>query len=203
MYRIAHRILILLLTISLIGCGAGRPVKYYTIPLVPPPAHSANPYPISLLVATISAPEILHDTPIAYRVGANEIGTYQYSRWVEPPIEMLRGKLIRTLSGSGNYQSVNGTGSKSEGQFVVRGRLYEFEEVDSGSIAGLVSMEFELFDRKSGKVVWSHFYSQSEPAQGKGISAVVTALDLNLDRGLNEVVAGLNQYFSATLATKS
>ena len=58
-------------------------------------------------------------------------------------------------------------------------------------------MEFELYDRKSGKVVWSHFYSQSEPVQGKEISAVVTALDLNLDRGLKEVAAGLNQYFSA------
>ena len=56
-------------------------------------------------------------------------------------------------------------------------------------------MEFELYDRKSGKVVWTHFYSQSEPVQGKEISAVVAALDTNLDRGLKEVAAGLNQYF--------
>ena len=39
-------------------------------------------------------------------------------------------------------------------------------------------MEFELYDRKSGKVVWTHFYSQSEPVQGKEISAVVTAFDV-------------------------
>jgi ABC-type uncharacterized transport system auxiliary subunit len=79
---------------------------------------------------------------------------------------------------------------------VVRGRLYAFEEVDGGNITGLVSMEFELCDRKSGKVLWSHFYSESEPVDGKKISAVVTALDLNLDRGLKEVAAGLKQYFS-------
>ena len=36
-------------------------------------------------------------SPIAYRVGANEIGTYQYSRWVEPPVEMVQGNLIRLL----------------------------------------------------------------------------------------------------------
>jgi ABC-type uncharacterized transport system auxiliary subunit len=83
---------------------------------------------------------------------------------------------------------------------VVRGRLYEFEEVDSGSIGGQVSMEFELYDRKSGKVVWSHSYSRNEPVEGKSISAVVTALDINLDRGLKEVAAGLGQYFSVTLA---
>ena len=203
MHRITRPILISLLALGLSGCGPGRPIRYYTIQLPLAPTHSTNTYPVSLLVASISGPEIFRDTPIAYRIGTNEIGTYQFSRWAEPPVEMLKSKLIRVLGASGDYQSVAGLGSTSEGQFVVRSRLYDFEEVDSGSIAGLVSMEFELYDRKSGKVVWSHFYSQSEPVQGKEISAVVTALDLNLARGLKEVAAGLNQYFSANLARKS
>jgi ABC-type uncharacterized transport system auxiliary subunit len=153
---------------------------------------------VSLLVANISGANIYQDTPIVYRVGANEIGTYQYSRWIEPPVALLRNKLIRELSTSGDYQSVNGLGgSNSAGQFVVRGRLYNFDEVDGANISGLVSMEFELYDRKSGKILWTHFYSQSEPVQTKEISAVVSALDTNLDRGLKEVAAGLNQYFSA------
>jgi ABC-type uncharacterized transport system auxiliary subunit len=155
---------------------------------------------VSLSVANVSAPEIFRDTPIAYRIGANEVGTYHYSRWAEPPVEMVHGKLVRMLRASGHYQSVTGPGSTSEGQFVLRGRLYAFEEVDSGSIDGLVSMEFELYDRKSGKIVWSHFYSNNEAVEGKKISEVVTALDLNLDRGLNEVAAGLGKFFSETLA---
>ena len=36
----------------------------------------------------------------------------------------------------------------------------QFEEVDGASISGLVSMEFELYETKTGKVVWSHYYSQ-------------------------------------------
>jgi ABC-type uncharacterized transport system auxiliary subunit len=64
-------------------------------------------------------------------------------------------------------------------------------------------MEFELYNRKTGKVVWSHYYSQSEPVQGKEISAVVAALDTNLDRGLKEVAAGLNQYFLSNPVGKS
>jgi ABC-type uncharacterized transport system auxiliary subunit len=143
------------------------------------------------------------DTPIAYRIGTNEIGTYRYSQWSEPPVRMLKVKLIRLLRASGDYQSVGELGSNSDAQYVVRGRLYDFEEVDSASIAGMVSMEFDLYDRKSGKVLWSRFYSQSEPVQGKDISAVVTALDLNLDRGLKEVTAGLDQYFATTLGKKS
>jgi ABC-type uncharacterized transport system auxiliary subunit len=154
------------------------------------------------VVGSISGQEIFHDTPIAYRIGTNEIGTYQYSRWAEPPVDMLKSKLIRMLITSGDYESVAALSSASDGQFVVRGRLYSFEEVDGGSIKGQVSMEFELCDRKSGKVLWSHFYSASEPVDGKKISAVVTALDLNLERGLKEVAAGLKQYFSVNIARK-
>jgi ABC-type uncharacterized transport system auxiliary subunit len=198
-------ILISLLTLGMSACGASRPIKYYTVqtPSAPAlPAVSDNAHKVSLLVASVAGAQIFQDTPIAYRVGTNEIGTYQYSRWAEPPVEMLKGKLIHLLSTSGDYQSVAPVGSTSEGQFVVRGRLYAFEEVDSGGIAGRVSMEFELCERKSGKVVWSHLYSQSEPVDGKKIPAVVNAIDLSLDRGLKEVAAGINQYFSSEVAQK-
>lgn len=200
MNRTSGLILISLLILGLTGCGASRPIKYYTVQVPEAPSPSTDPYAVSLLVASIGGPEMFKDTPIAYRVGTNEVGTYQYSRWAEPPVEMLKGKLIRMLRASGRYQSVGGLGSTAEGQFVVRGRLYEFEEVDSDSIGALVSMEFELYERKSGKVVWSHSYSQNEPVEGKKISLLVTALDLNLDRGLQEVSTGLDQYFSASLA---
>jgi ABC-type uncharacterized transport system auxiliary subunit len=158
---------------------------------------------VSLLIGSIGGGDLYRDTPIVYRIGTNQIGVYQHSRWAEPPVELLKNKLIRVLRASGDYQSVSSLGSNSIGQFVVRGRLYEFEEVDGANIAGLVSMEVELYDRKSGKIVWTHFYSQSEPAQGKDISAVVAALDTNLDRGMKEVATGLNQYFSAIPVGKS
>ncbi len=203
MHRTIARILISALALGLLGCGSAKPIRYYTIQLPQAPTLAKHTFPVSLVVASVRGPEMFQDTPIAYRVGSNEIGTYQYSRWAEPPVEMLKGKLIRVLNASGDYQSVAAVGNASEAQFVVRSRLYAFEEVDGGNIAGLVTMEFDLYDRKSGKVVWSHFYSQSEPAQGKQISAVVTALDANLDRGLKEVAAGLNQYFSANLPQKS
>lgn len=203
MHRTNRPVLVSLLALSLSGCVSNKPIRYYTIKPPAAPTLPTSAHAVSLLVAGVSGPEIFRDTPIAYRVGANEIGTYQYRRWAEPPVEMLQGNLIRLLSSSGNYQSVASLGSTSEGQFVVRGKLYDFEEVDGASITGLVSMEFELYERKSGKVVWSHFYSQSEPVQSKEISAIVSALDVNLDRGLNEVAAGLNQYFSAPPSGKS
>jgi ABC-type uncharacterized transport system auxiliary subunit len=117
-------------------------------------------------------------------------------------VDMVQEKLIRLLRTTGEYQSING-GSMSGGELVVRGRLYDFAEVDGESITGLVSMEFELYNRKTATIVWSHFYSQTEPVETKQVPAVVQALDRNLDRGLKEVVAGLGRYFAANPPVRS
>ena len=202
MRRMIPFIGVLLAAVGLGACGGGHPIRYYTVELPPAPRPSTSVYPITLLIGRIGAPGILQDEPIAYRSGPNVIGTYDYHHWVEPPVRMLKVILIRQLRASGKYQSVAELGSSAQGDFVLQGTLYDFEEVDAGSTTALVTMEFDLLDRKTGKIVWTHFYSHSEPAPGKEISDVVSALDHNLVRGLAEVASGLDVYFSAHVPTK-
>jgi len=202
MRRMVSLIFILLAALAVGACGSGRPITYYTIEVPPVPAPSTSVYPVTLLIGHIGGPGILMDEPIAYRSGANEIGTYRYHLWDEPPLQMLKTSLLRRLRASGKYESVAELGSSAEGEFVLQGRLYDFEEVDAGSMAGLVSMEFELYDRKDHKLVWHRFYSHSEPVQGKKIADVVSALDRNLRQGLDEIISGLDAYFSARLRAR-
>ncbi|HXJ92799.1 MAG TPA: ABC-type transport auxiliary lipoprotein family protein [Terriglobia bacterium] len=203
MRRTIPCIAVLLTTVGLGACGSGRPIKYYTMEVPTAPQPSTGIFPVTLLVGRITAPEILRDAPIAYRSGPNEIGTYNYHYWVEPPEVMVKLALIRELRSSGRFQSVAEVGSEAQGEFVLQGRLYDFEEVDAGNISALVTMEFHLLDRKDGRIVWTHFYSHSEPVPGKEVPDVVTALDRNLDRGLTEVSAGLDTYFSSLPPAKS
>lgn len=198
MHRFIRFTLVTLAMATLSGCLGGRPIRYYTVELPQTPEPSAGAFPVSLLVGHVGAPEILEDQPIAYRSGRNEIGVYQYHQWIEPPAQMVKMMLIRRLRASGRYQSVAQLGSSVQGEYVLHGRLYDFEEVDKGrNIAALVSMEFDLYDRKTHKTVWTHSYSRTEPVQGKQISDVVAALDQNLEQGLAQVETGLNTYFSA------
>jgi len=194
---------IVVLFAAVAACRGGRPIRYYTVELPPGPQPSTNVYPITVLIGRIGAPGILQDEPIAYRSGPNEIGTYHYHHWVEPPVRMVKVILIRQLRASGKYRSVAELGSSAQGEFVLHGRLYDFEEVDSGGTTALVTMEFELFDRKTGKTAWTHFYSYREPVHGKEISDVVSALDRNLMRGLTEIVSGMDVYFSAHVPGRS
>src|SRR5487761_130084 len=202
MRRMSCFILISLAIAALGGCGSGRPVRYYTLQLPPAPKPSTSVYPVTVLVGRIDAPEILEDEPIVYRSGPNEIGTYPYHQWVEPPSRMVKDMLIRRLRASGKYRSVAELGSSVQGDYALQGKLYDFEEVDTGRIMALVTMEFELFDLRTRNIVWTHYYSRREPVQGKEIPDVVSALDRNLAQGLAEAEAGLDAYFSASLSRR-
>jgi len=187
---------------GLAGCGSPKPIRYYAVQLPVAPTPTSHPTAIDLVVSRVSGSDLLEASPIVYKTGRHEIGTYQYHRWTLAPTEMVQEKLIRLLRKSGEYRSVSGSDSRTGGGakgdgLVLRGRLYEFSEVDGESIQGLVTMEFELYNRTSSRVVWTHFYSQSEPVPTKAVTAVVQAIDQNLDRGLNEVVAELSKWLAA------
>ena len=204
MSRLIRFTLVALALAALSSCLGGKRIRYYTVTLPPTPAQQTRVYPIALLIGHIGAPEILEDQPIVYRSGQNEIGTYQYHLWAEPPAQMVRSMLIRRLRSSGKYQAVAPVGGSAEGEFVLHGRLYDFEEVDkAGSITVRVSMELQLIDRETRKQVWSHFYNHTAPVQGKTIPDIVAALDQNLEQGLTEMESGLDAYFAAHVPNKS
>lgn len=185
---------------ALCSCGSVRPSKYYTLE-VPSgsgaPAASVNPYAAALLVGRLSTPHLYRDTRVVYRTGATEIGTYEYHRWVEPPTDMLEAALMRVLRASGKYTSVQRQGANARGDYIVRGRLNEFGEVNAGALTARVSFEMDLYDVKSGTTVWSHLYSHDEPVNGKEVPAVVEALNRNAQAGIAEVAASLDRFFAS------
>ena len=154
-YRPMLALLILLIGM-LNGCGAARPSKYYQL-TVPANSTSANvaPYPVTLLVGTITASRLFRDDRIVYTSTGQEMGTYEYHRWAEPPPEMIEDVLLQELQASGRYQHVYAEGSDIRGRYLLRGRLYDFSEVDGSQLAAHVAFRFELFDSQAGTTVWS------------------------------------------------
>jgi hypothetical protein len=75
-------------------------------------------------------------------------------------------------------------------RYVLRGCLYDLRELDGTGLATRVAFEFELRDLKTFS------YSHDEPVNGKDVTAVVAAMDRNVQSGLSEVAGGLEQYFN-------
>jgi len=109
--------------------------------------------------------------------------------------------VLRQLRSSGQYKSVYSQRSDIHGDYLLRGRLYDFKEISGGGTARLTA-EWELKDLKTGTPVWTHYYTHDEPVASKDVPAVVSALDRNVQRAVGELQAGLEQYFASVPAGK-
>ena len=187
------------------GCGAARPSKYYqlTIPSDKAAGVDPTPYPVTLLLGSITTSHLYRDDHIVYTSNGEAMGTYEYRRWAEPPTEMINDVLLRELQRSGRYEHIYSFRSDVRGDYVVRGRLYDFREIDGNGLSVRVAFDFELRDTKTGATVWNHTYSHDEPVDGKDVSAVVAAMDRNVQSGLGEVLESLDKYFSTRSAVAS
>jgi ABC-type uncharacterized transport system auxiliary subunit len=191
---------LLLCTLALLtaGCGASRPVKYYVLDPGPDTLATATPaqYPITLLVARLNSSHLYRDDRLVYGSGPVQLGTYEYQRWSEPPVEMVQDALVTALRNSGLYRSVSPIGSSLRGQYILRGRLTSLDEVDKPQITARFSLELELFDPRAGMTVWTGSYSHDEPVNGKTVPDVVEALDRNVRTGVQQLAANVAQYFA-------
>jgi ABC-type uncharacterized transport system auxiliary subunit len=181
------------------GCGAARPSHYYqlSIPGDLAPASNPTPVPITLLIGRLTGPALYREDEIVYSSGDEGMGTYEYHRWAEPPTEMIAEILLRQSRASGHYRGVYTLRSDIHGDYLLHGRLYDFKEVSGSSEVARVTMELELRNVKTATSVWTHFYSHDEPTAGKNVDAIVAALDKNVQQGIAESLASLNEYFAA------
>jgi cholesterol transport system auxiliary component len=187
-----------LLLLIATGCGAARPSKYYqlTVPADVPPATGSDPYHVTLMLAPLTSSHLYREDHIVYTDNGQYMGLYQYQRWAQPPTQMIEDVLLRELRASAHFQGVYSWGSNVRGDYILRGHLYDFREVSANGLVGRVTLELELHDARTGATVWTHFYSHDEPVTGKDVPAVVAALDRDVQKGIAEFRASLDQYFS-------
>ena len=190
----------LVAAISLVfGCGASRPSKYYQ--LTPPSGSTSSANqdapPISLLLGPMQTSHLYREDRIVYSSERQQMGTYETERWSEPPVEMMQSVLLRKLRNSGHYRDVNTLRSGAHGDYLLRGRLYDFKEVSGKSLIARLSFDLEMHDTKTNGTVWTYSYNFDEPVSGKDVASVVAALDLNVQRAAGEVAGALDQYFSS------
>lgn len=181
------------------GCTTARAPRYYhlTPPPITPQANTQQ-FPVTILVGRLSAPRILKDDRVVYGMAGVEMGVDEYHRWTEPPTEMIEQLLVERLRRSGQYRSVQKISSTARGDYLLRGHLTSLNEVDDSSgIKARFNVQLELFDQKTGTVIWNDNYSRDEPVEKKSVSAVVEALQKNVNAGLEQLTANLAQHFAS------
>jgi cholesterol transport system auxiliary component len=179
------------------GCGSSRPIKYYQVSY--PTKTEVEPGAINttLTVRPFDASRLYLDNRIVYGFSSPELDTYEYHRWVDPPVDMLQTALVRGLSSSGAFKAVYTVRRGPESRFLLGGNLFDFMEVDGANIVARLNYDVRLRDRKTGTIVWEHSYNHDEPVAEKSVNAFVLAMDKNLQRSVQEIQTGLQDYFRA------
>jgi ABC-type uncharacterized transport system auxiliary subunit len=197
LWRISNGIGLTLLAFSLASCGSSRPIKYYQVSYPTKSVAGPDAIDTTLMVRPFETSHLYLDDKIVYGFDSPEMGTYEYQRWSEPPVEILQNTLVRGLRSTGEYKAVYSLRADPNNRFVIAGQIYDFKEVDGVNIVARLSYEVRLRDRKSGTTVWEHVYNYDEPAAEKTVPAFVLAMDRNLQRSVQEVSTALAEYFKA------
>jgi ABC-type uncharacterized transport system auxiliary subunit len=183
------------------GCAATPPTKYYVLD-EPPAAQAPSEAPgaVRLVVGRITASSLYRDNRLVYGTGQVELGTYEFQRWSEPPVDLVQDMLVAALRNSGQYRGVSRIGSLARGDYIVRGHLDALEEIDNKpGIAARFTLELELFNPSTGSIVWSDSYNHDEPVPGKrpSVPEVIEALDRNVATGIGQLTSNLNRYLAS------
>jgi ABC-type uncharacterized transport system auxiliary subunit len=187
----------ILLLFWLGGCGSPRPIKYYEVNYPTKSFVAPDAIGATISVRIFETSPLYLDNKMVYGFDSPELGTYEYQRWVEPPAELLQMSLVRGLRASGRFKGVYTLRGDTNSPYILGGQLYDFKEVDGPTIVARLNYEVRLHDRKSGMNVWNYSYNRDEPAAEKTVNAFVQAMDKNLQRSVQEVQAGLEEYFKA------
>jgi|SRR5579863_3150291 len=177
------------------GCGSSRPIKYYQISPPPAASPSGEAINVGIIVRLPLTSHIYREDPIVYANDAYQLGTYDTHRWAEPPAEMLQGAMVRGLRASGRFRAVQSQRSSSTGEYLLVTQLYAFNEITGANMAARLSYDVDLRELKTGNVVWSHSYNHDEPSTARDVPSLVVAMDKNVQRSVQEIEAGLDDYF--------
>ncbi len=175
-----------------VSCGGVPRTFYYTLRPPAPPAAGDPRMALTLGIEHFRAPEMLRDDRIVYYQSPNEVNYYQYHRWTSDPPTLLTESTAQWIENAGAFGQVVVLPSREPVDYILRGRVGHFEEVDyeAGGKAR-VSLDLTLLRARDHKVVWSGRTAADAPLEGKGMAGVATAMNAAVEQVLRGLLPGM------------
>ena len=191
-FRAGGKFAALLVAMALMaGCGSVPKTHYYTlqVPAAPSPSDPKTDYILG--VEHFRAPQMLRDDRVAYYQTSTEVNFYQYHRWGADPATMLSEFTAQWLDSTGAFAQVRLLPTRQRVDYMLAGRILNFEEVDEGGPRARVGLELTLVRTSDHKVVWSSEQRVEAPIQGAGVEGVASTLNAASAQMLRQMIPGL------------
>ena len=164
-----------------LSCGRLPQTNYYALrSLAPAPANDPK------------TSFVLRDDRIVYYESPTQLNFYEFHRWSSDPPTLLSEATARALRQMQLFTDVRMLPSREPVDYILKGRVFHFEEVDEGPSAKVrVGLGLTLIRSRDHKVVWSAERQVEQPIQTKSVAGVVEALNASTEGLLGEVLPGL------------
>jgi ABC-type uncharacterized transport system auxiliary subunit len=137
------------------GCTPHIRTDYFTINTEPEMEPSEERLPLTVSINNVRAPSRYQDQ-INFRTSEFRVGFYEYSRWVEPPAEMLRRTLCNALGRSGLFKKVDPSDIAWNPDLILQSSILSFDQViEKNDSFAECALAMELERRDTGEPVWS------------------------------------------------
>jgi ABC-type uncharacterized transport system auxiliary subunit len=149
--------------------ATARPIARREAPRAPIATVRVEPYVTEGIYA---------DPQIVYRTGESQYGAYPTREWALPLSTMLADLTADVLRGSsGNRLRVTGGAEGGKPDFIWRGAVREFEEVNRGEqVLAAVHLEGALVRASDDSLLWQGEARVERPVSGDTMDAVVAEL---------------------------
>jgi len=177
--RIGLLLIGVILTPTLWSCASGpAPIDhYYQIDAGVPDAPLARKLGGNLQVDRFRTDALTGERQLLYKETADapEIRQHPYQRWSDSPAILLQTELISFLSVAAAADSVMSTTARVKPDYVVSGRILDFERVLEPEVRAVVEIQLAVTSAAGGEILINHSYREEQAAVDSSIAASVVA----------------------------
>lgn len=184
-------------TLLLAGCeGKILYPTYYALEMPPPPLNHAaqTRFAGTLAVRRFESTPYIRQKRIIYRPVPEEIGFYEYHRWVSDPAEMVTTAMIDSLRASGLFSSVKWYDGQEKQDYLIDGRLERLEETDyGGAVHVTAKLSAELVNLHTGTTEWTDDAAETLQVEERSVNSVVVELSHAVQKSIDRLIVSLDQ----------
>jgi ABC-type uncharacterized transport system auxiliary subunit len=191
--------------LSVGGCGPVRYPTGYVLNLQPTASAEAWRNGSSwAVVRDFQCPEYLCEGRIVYRTTPEQVGFYEYHRWVMSPQQMITQFVAATVRDRGLFKMVTEREPGVDAAvYVLAGSIEQLEEVDEGhDVHAVCVLSAQLIDAGTKSVLWSHRESVRVPVADRNVAGVVDALSAAAAMAVNRLVTSMETALTSAHRTR-
>jgi uncharacterized lipoprotein YmbA len=176
----------------LAACSRMPQVHYYDFDLpAPAPATATATQPALLWVQPFTALPPCDQDRMVYRDSAYEVRFDAYRRWIAPPPELLRERLVAWLRASGRFVAVATAMPRQSPFTALAVQLVRFDErVEAGRREAVLRFWFEVTDEQGGRLNSGYIEGRSTLAPGDA-QALVNGMRAAAEQAFTELLSRL------------